>query len=285
MKNINNLFNDLKDPWKIFVNILFHPVILTTLGFSVFGTYISTLNYKDETKNVAILFSILASLSAGILGSVAFDRYKETTGNSVLIKKGKSAVRNLSLIADQLHRLRIRLSEFNTKKIQMPLGEIDHHLVTTEKSVVSGIEDWVDMVPELTTLTKISETVVERGNKMLGLMSEKKELEKELEKQDKAQKEKVDSLESRISQKNQEISHLSSEISKLRGQQISIGGPTISSGISLGSVSSVPLNLSDGATIITKRQCSNCKKWYEPSQSLYSLLMTNNLCDSCRMIT
>jgi len=283
MKNtINNMFKDLKDPWKIFVNILFHPVILITLIFSVFGTYLSTLYYKDETKTVAILFSILASLSAGILGSIVFDRYKEVTGNSILVKKGKSAVRNLSLIADQLHRLRIRLSEFNMKKMRISAGEIDHHLVTTEKSIVSGMEDWVDMVPELTTLTKISETVVERGNKMLGLMREKKELEKVLEKQDKAQKEKVTSLESRISQKNQEISNLSSEISKLRGQQISIGGPTLSSGIIAGSsLIGISSDLSSNVlSINTSRICNRCSKRYEVSQ----LMVDTGLCSNCSMV-
>lgn len=278
MKLNSGLFKDLKGPWQVFINILFHPLILTTLGLSILGTYLSTLYYKEETKSVAVLFSILASLAAGILGSVTLDRYKEATGNRVLVKKGKSAVRNLSLIVDQLHRLRIRLSEFSTRKIKIPLGEIDHHLVTTEKSVVSGMEDWVDMVPELTTLAKISETVVERGNKMLNLISEKKELEKDLELQDKAQKEKVASLESRINEKNQDIFHLSSEISKLRGQQILIGGPTISSGVNIGSLTAGAFGNVNGniLNINTSRSCNKCGKQYNTSPLLVDLGVCNN---------
>lgn len=283
MKNfVAYLFKDLKEPWRVFINIFFNPVVLVTLILSIFGTYLSTLYYKDDTRIIAVLLSILASIFAGILGSVAFDRYKEITGNNILMKKGKSAVRNLSLIVDQLHRLRIRLFEFNSSKVKVPLEEIDHHLVTTEKSVVSGIEDWVDMVPELNTLSKISEFVVEKGDEIQKVVSEKKELEKELGLQDKTQKEKVTSLEGRIKQKDQEISRLYSEVSKLRMQQTSIAGPTISSGMTIGSSlgGTVGSLVSGNLSIASSRNCKRCGKQYQTSPVLVDL----GFCNQCSML-
>lgn len=278
-KNIKSYFKDLGKPWLVFVKILSYPPVLITLLITLIATYLSTL-FNWDVK-FAVSLSIIASLSSGILGGVIFDKYQEYSGNKVLVKKGKSAVRNLSLIADQLHRLRIRLSEFNAKKIRISIDEIDHHLVTTEKSVISGIEDWVDMVPELTTLTKLFETVVERGNKMLGLINEKKELEKELQKQDKAQKEKVTSLESRINQKNKEISNLSFEISKLRRQQISIGGPTISSGLNIGSLSAGAFGNINGniVNVSNLRNCQKCGNEYNVSSFMVDL----GLCSNCSL--
>lgn len=283
MKNfIAYLFKDLKEPWRVFINIFFNPVVLITLILSIFGTYLSTLYYKDDTRIIAVLLSILASISAGILGSVAFDRYKEITGNNILMKKGKSAVRNLSLIVDQLHRLRIRLFEFNESKAKVPLEEIDHHLVTTEKSIISGIEDWVDMVPELNALAKISEFVVEKGNKIQKLLNEKKELEKELGVQDKTQKDKVSLLEERIKQKDQEVSRLYSEVNKLRGQQTSIAGATISSGMAIGSSlgGTVESLVSGNLSIASSRNCKRCGKQYQVSPWLVDL----GICSQCSLL-
>jgi hypothetical protein len=219
----------LKRDWGIFITIIISPIVLITFAFTILGIFFSSQFTSNTT--LTIILSALASLSAGILGGIVWDRYKEITGNSAFLKKGKSAVRNLSLISDQLNRLRIRIFEINKSKNELSIDELDHHLLTTDKNVTSAIEDWVDMVPDLNTLARIAQSVAEKGNKIKKLLNDKAELEKKLAKQDQTQKSMISNLTKKIEQKDLELEKTYSEISKLKGQQIYISGPTISSGI------------------------------------------------------
>lgn len=141
----------LKEKWYIFGNVALGPgsvifSILTLAGLIV--AYIFKTNLLFST-----LLSILSSFFAGFAGSFIKDDYEKIVGQNILEKKGRSALRNLQGISTQLCNVKIWVGDFlkKTKKQEDKnvLEEISRHISTIELNIASGLEDWVDIVPEL----------------------------------------------------------------------------------------------------------------------------------------
>lgn len=249
--------------WKTFFEIMAEPPVIITLIIAIIATFLSIRPYSDP--GVTLIISSIASITAGIFGGIIWDRYKAITEDTILQKKGKSAVRNLSLVAEQLGRLKIRLFSLKDRKEKFPFDEVDHHVITIEKSVISGIEDWVDMVPELKKISEIAQSITQESNKFKETLHEKRELEKALKLKDKTQKKEIEELEEQIKQKDTEISRIEKEISKLRNQQVLISGPTIAAGVSIGTVSpSFDPTASNLFSLDSSKTCQVCGKKYIP---------------------
>lgn len=254
----------IADRWETFLEVMAGPPVLISLIIAIITTFLSIRSYSDP--EVTLIISSIASITAGVFGGIIWDRYKAITGDTILQKKGKSAVRNLSLVAEQLGRLKIRLFGLRERKEKFPFDEVDHHIITIEKSVISGIEDWVDMVPELKKISEIAQSITQESNKFKETLREKAELEETLKLKDKAQKKEISELEKQIKQKDEEISQIEREINKLRDEQVLISGPTIASGVSIGSVSpSLSPSASNLFNLDTSRTCQVCGKKYIPS--------------------
>lgn len=273
-ESVKSFWNKITDQWKTFFEIMASPPVLISLIITIIATYLSIRSYSDI--GVTLVISSIASITAGVLGGIIWDRYRTISGDTILQKKGKSAVRNLSLVAEQLGRLKIRLFNLKDKKEKFPFDEVDHHVITIEKSVISGIEDWIDMVPELEKVSNLAQSITEKTDEIQDVMHEKMGLEKKLKLQDKAQKTEVDSLKREIEEKDKEILRINSDINKLRTQQVSIGGPTISSGISIGSMSpSLSPSMFGNLTVDINRVCSSCGRIYTPT------LLSTDKCEEC----
>lgn len=141
----------LKERWKMFGNVALGPgsviFIILTVG-SLLVAYIFKSNLLFST-----LLSILASFFASFAGSFIKDDYEKITGQNILEKKGRSALRNLQGISTQLCNIKLWVVDF-LKKVKKQgdknvLEEINRHISTIELNIASGLEDWVDIVPEL----------------------------------------------------------------------------------------------------------------------------------------
>ncbi|MFA7290219.1 MAG: hypothetical protein WC055_15190 [Melioribacteraceae bacterium] len=136
--------------WGDFLGILFGPGATIFIAITVLGL-IFAYNFKNDTL-FSTLLSILSSISAGVAGNFVKDDYDKLIGKNILEKKGRSAWRNLQSISTQLCNIKEWLSVFakeNKKNDNRSLDEIHRHISTIQLNINSGLEDWVDIVPEL----------------------------------------------------------------------------------------------------------------------------------------
>jgi hypothetical protein len=213
--------SELRSSWKQAFGIFFHPGVL--IPIIVTGVFIILVNINNKNTTLVLLLTGLSSLSAGLAGGFAVERYREVSGNNLLVKKGRSAVRNLVLISAQLQRISTRITD-KRKGHKIELSEVAHHLLTTEDNINAGIEDWIDLVPELKETSEINKRILEASFKVRELTKEKDALSKKLESKSQDKKKQ----ESEIREKGEEITKLRQEIDKLQSKRLTISGPTLS---------------------------------------------------------
>jgi len=246
------------EKWKKFFLVFLSPWPLIFLALSGISIWLS-LQYKDNLA-FSTLISIIAVLFSGLAGSFI----KDELGSSILENKGLSAVRNLSSINFQIKQIRnwIKLFISKKKKGKEALEEIYRHLSTTETNIDAGLNDWVDIVPEL---RKSSEAVKSYEDVLREYFEEFLKNKKELlavgnniELKEK--------LEKRIKELEKEMKGLKKEPSQMLSH--SLGGTMISSG--LGS-----------SVLFSNKTCSVCGKTYIDDFSS-PMLYGSNICPECR---
>lgn len=261
----------LSEQWKIALSIIFSPIVLIVLLFTIVA-FIFAIIFSDKPV-LALTLAAISSISSGVLGGIAWEKYREKNGDVQFLKKGKSAVRNLVLIADQLNRLRNRLIERDHKKAPLTVDDVDHDLITTEKQVIAAIDDWVDMVPELKAEAEVARSLSQESDKYKELLNEKTELEKSLDQQGADKK----MLEAEIKNKNIELGRVRAEISQLKGQQqlTFTGSNRINRPLSASTLLSGFNNVN--------RVCSQCGKLYQANG--LSTITTNKCTDCANTVT
>lgn len=263
--------NTLKRKWLNFFKAIITPVPVFSIIGAVILIAISIL-YKDKLE-FAILINLIGSLFIGIAGAFIKGGYDELNGESILVKKGQSAIRNLSSISHQIIQIRNWISSFIKKDAtsKRELEEINRHLETTTMNINSGLADWTDIVPEL----KQTEEVVKNYESLIKtyideLLKNKKELvaageNKELKKQ----------LEGQINELELKVKNLRQERSGVFGS-----GLMVSPSSSFASVS--PMNIGNISNLFSK-VCSSCGKLYEENTlSTPSVIGSDNLCLDCK---
>jgi ElaB/YqjD/DUF883 family membrane-anchored ribosome-binding protein len=147
-KNMNKP-QSFKNEWSAFFKSVFKPIPIFALLTSA-ALIILSIFYQDK-KEFSILINLIGSLLIGIAGAFIKGSYDLLTQDSILIKKGQSAKRNLESIGQQVLQIRKWINCFcvKGKTDKRNLEEIDRHLSTTQMNISAGLEDWIDIIPEL----------------------------------------------------------------------------------------------------------------------------------------
>lgn len=256
---------DFIKKWSIFLGIMLSPGSTIPLLLAMVCLYFALT--KPDTS-ISILLSIIASILTAIAGFFIKDDWDKIRGDSLLEKKGKSAIRNLSSIGQQITQIENWVQFFINKKqvTKRELEEINRHLGTIEINIKSGLEDWIDIVPELkedTEFVKNYEDLIRgyideilKNKKELLIVGENEELKEKLEKR---------------------IKELENNVRGLKKER---------SGIMLSSMES-PSNIIVGNSLaynIANKTCSICGNlYYDDSGTLLtSSIYNNNICPNCR---
>ncbi len=93
-------------------------------------------------------------------------------------------------------------------------------MLTTEKNVISAIEDWVDMSPDLREQANLAQKISKENDKSNKLLIQKKGIEEKLN----IKGAKVDELQKQIYEKDEELKSVHTKISKLKAQQTYVLG-------------------------------------------------------------
>ena len=262
--------------WSVFLSIVFGPGSVIFILLTLIGLVLAY--YFKGNVLFATLLSILSSVFAGIAGNFIKDDYDTFLGKNTLEKKGKSALRNLQTISTQLCNLRVWISDFQkdkNKNQKDPLfNEIDRHISTIQLNITSGLEDWVDIVPELKE--KIQENAeIEKKYKDLAQSYFNELLEKRKELILSNDKIKTEEL-------KEKINNLEKQMKSLRSEQVHASGPvSISGGYGGRIVYNDPARYGSMVVPQSGLSCSRCGKKFITNNVGLGLI-GSMYCDNCR---
>lgn len=256
--------------WANFFKAVFSPVP----AFSLFGAIVFiavSILYKDKLE-FSVLTNLLGSIFIGIAGAFIKGGYDELRGESILIKKGQSAIRNLTSIGKQVDQIRSWIASFIKKDTttKRELEELNRHLSTTSVNIASGLADWFDIIPEL---RQTGEVVKNYESVIKAYIEEILKRKKELIEagQNKEQKEELE----------KKIKELEKNVKELRVEQSGVFNSGLvvspSSSASLGSMSS-PVTFSN----LLNKTCSVCGKQYQDDTEDLSSLLISYICPDCK---
>lgn len=207
---------DIKKEWGKFGDIVLNPwvacLILAAILFNVL------LVNQTDTAIIAAL-SVIVTLISGVLGGVATKRWLDQVEGTVIVARGKTAVRSLKLLLGSIVSLEKRVRAYLSREKERPEGEVcTRELLATEfeevigkcvrmeEEVISSIENWTDIVPEGDIKTQIGEWTklkmeVERQNAQMTELQNKLKQEKSLSKEEKEQlRHEINRLQAELSQ-------------------------------------------------------------------------------------
>ena len=174
MKENNNLCNK----WKDFLNVVLDPwVLILSFATILFICYSNSPSTTD--KNLISVLTLIISLFSAIIGGILANRWSQMTDEKVLVARGKSAIRSLKLILLNISKIEKRIKHYI---MQIDKEKIDFLIITSnfeeiiekcnvlEEEIISSIENWTDIIPE-----------VENLKTQIGVITEMKIKESQLE--------------------------------------------------------------------------------------------------------
>ncbi len=274
---------NLKEKWSNFLGIALGPgsiiFVLLTIGS------LTTSFYQKENTEVSVLLAVLGSVFGAVAGSFIKDDYNKISGENVLEKKGRSAIRNLQSIGKQLQNVRFWIAEFAKGKInkeqKTTLSELDRHLSTAQMNIESGFADWVDIIPELAENAERTAEITKKQREVLQTYVEEL-LEKKKELVVSKDEKRVEELKKRISTLEQQIKEIRSDSARSIGASVPLSGSLITGNMpfTLGSSVLGEPNL----TINSINKCTHCGKELEPQNinELGFLNVYSSYCNDCK---
>ena len=267
---------NLKDKWNNFFNVIFDPWVLFLLILTIiFIVYSST----TDDKNVLAILTLVITLLAGLLGGIISNRWAQMTELKVLVARGKSAIRSLKLILLNINNIEKRTKDYidcldkenkEHKLISNNFQEVIEKCNILEEEIVSSIENWTDIIPEVANIKTQIGLVSEMKETQMQLYSDIEKLTHEIQTVKEKEGEQKEKLKDQLKQKEEA---LKGTREKLRAAEQKIDN-TVLSGLTFSTGSL-------GASLYSnqKKTCSKCGKEYSPT-SLYF----DNLCNSCRSV-
>lgn len=171
LERSNTVLRKLFDEWKKIL-IFLKPQIILPLLFAVLSLILSVQN---PDKTYALILNIIAAVLMAVVGGYFYDSIKDIYGNTILNKKGVSAVRNLSLV-----RLKVKNISDRTKSSKN-IEEIINLLSLLEKDVANSTQEWTDIVPEISNVEEVYRLLEEKETSIEIAQKTNDELTKELE--------------------------------------------------------------------------------------------------------
>ncbi len=277
----------LSSAWISILTLLSGPTMIIPCGIAVVAFYAG--NMSGVSKEVSLILNIIASVAAAVAGGFAVEWWNKTTGNTIVVKKGQSAVRNLLLIREKAKNAAARTrSESGSDEIENLLGLL-------EKDLGNSIKDWNDILPAVVETEALYAELDEKERENDSIRSQLERLKADLEKAEKERTltagEKED-LKKLIAATEEEAAELREEIKELKSvtatsilksttsPQLSAFSPYSGSRRPMENWDSVMGKIDKLAdktlTVTTQKVCKKCGKLYN-----IRAIGENGLCPKC----
>ena len=264
-----NYLTALIKEFAIYFYLLFKPPVLLLFILTLVVIFFA----QKQSGDIRLFFDISAAILASILGGIITHYFIEYKGNTFLIKKSVSAIRNLQLLKTKVKNISKRISELRGKDNKRDSDEIENLVENVHKDILNSIGDWGDVNPQSETITDFYELIDSKEEEIKKIQKDKKILEEQKDSLNQDKKDEIARLEKEISGKNKEISNLSNQIYGLNQSNIGIVSGSVLSGASGSQVQ---------GTLSPVNKCRNCGMAYFPSALSGFLSVGNDLCDDCR---
>ena len=182
---------------------IFLPALFAVAAFS-------WANFIDVDKKVSVILDILSALSSSIAGAFLYDTYKNITGDTLLIKKGASAIRHLSLTRVKTNNIS------NRAKIGALPDEIINLLGLLEKDIANATQEWNDILPGVNKIEEIYALLAEKENELEFEKNERERLDKQLSQEKQLNDSEKTELKKAVQEKDKKVDELYKEVALLK---------------------------------------------------------------------
>ena len=204
----------VKKQWKIGLGIFAAPLIIIPVIACGLSLYFAREQFTKQP--FSLVLNIIAAVLAGVASGGIWDSVKNMMGNTLLIKKGDSAVRNLSLA-----RLKVKNISERTKK-KASTEEIMNLLGLLEKDVANSLQEWNDILPGVANIEVVYGLLDEKENELNTAIQEKEELNNQLAQEKQFQAGEKEKLQNDFDKMKKRVSELTQEIGRLQTQAVTI---------------------------------------------------------------
>tara|TARA_R110000744_G_scaffold311116_4_gene418715 strand:+ start:131 stop:994 length:864 start_codon:yes stop_codon:yes gene_type:complete len=267
----------LKSKWNRFFNIVFDPWVICLLIINIVFVYYSS---NTNNKDLIAILTLITTLISGLLGGIISSRWTQISELKVLVTRGNSAIRSLKLILLNVNNIEKRTNDYiknldhdniEYKLISNNFQEVIEKCNILEEEIVSSIENWTDIIPEVANVKTQIGLISEMKNREGILSKDIDTLYKEIESVKEEGSEVVGKLQKELGVKSKQLenTHAKLKEAEYRINNTALSGITAYTG-SLGS------NL----TINQKTNCSKCGKEY-----LSSGYFLDDVCYECKPLS
>jgi len=184
-ESFSDFWEDWNEEWRVASAAVVSPATLVVLISTVILGWVA-INQHDGLL-LAAIFTLGTSVAAGILGAVIWDRWVRLTGRSVLVDKGKSAIRSLKLLWRNLNACQGRVTTYLDRRKTGVTGDVVNtwleeeiqRLATLQEEALNAISNWTDIIPEADVTAQLA-PYRELQASVLTLKTAKEELEADL---------------------------------------------------------------------------------------------------------
>ena len=213
--SVRLIFFKLANEWLSFIGILCRPLILLPIIVSCISLYIA--NLSDIDKSLALILNIVAAILSALAGGAFYDSIKSITGDTILIKKGISAVRNLALVRMKAKNI------YDRVKSNPPLDEISNLLLLIEKDVANSTQEWNDILPGVNRIEEAYNLLSEKETELNSTLMAKEQLENQRREETNLSDAEKAKLKRELDKKEEKIAELSLEVNQLKSKPILSG--------------------------------------------------------------
>jgi hypothetical protein len=258
----------LLDEWGVFIRGILRPHVIIPLTFTIVALYCA--NTDGINKNLSLVLQIIATVVGGVAISFFYDIIRDALEGNLLIKKGLSAVRNLSLA-----RLKIKNISYR-EKTGASSEETVNLLSLLEKDIANAVQEWNDILPGVGAIEEVYNLLAEKETDLQLAKEDKVQLEGHLKDQKVVGENEKGQLKEKLTKKEQRIAELESQIIKLRTKTDSV--PFTGSGLGYSTVPGSSMSSFSPSSMYVK-VCSKCGKTYDPSPWFIHDI---GLCNDCK---
>lgn len=291
-----SVFQELKESWGSFLGIILAPVVLIPLvGTSLLIAF--TANQLPGTVDPAIdvILTIIIAMFSGVAGAIIAKKWSALNEGSILITRGKSAIRGLKLLLLSIDAVEKRIIEYAEGvsgenqldyHVKMSYEELIGRCNLIQEEAINAIEEWQDIIPEVANVKT-----------QIGVISEIKRERTELQEKISGLSEEISEVRDRSDEKSDEVKILSKELEakqielrkvnrNLREMEDRLNRSVLSglgdTGVAPSSPSGSVISFAPitGAPRLiqqtTELKCHNCgNEWNTPLENI------NNICPQC----
>ena len=151
--------------WLSFLEVVFNPLSVILVGCTLGLIYFDTIarSTLEASPAMAVIITAAMSLCAGLAGAFLEKRWNRISESGVLITRGKSAIRGLTLLLQNLNGLERRAVIYLGRareggadaSVTSSYEEIIDRCNALEEEAANSIEEWQDIIPEANLKTQI----------------------------------------------------------------------------------------------------------------------------------